>query len=69
MPYKALDDLPDSVKKLPKEAQRMWMKVFNAAAEQYDDESRHFSTAWSAVNKKYGKRESLIEQIDNFIKR
>lgn len=58
MPYKSTEDLPDPVKKLPADAQKMWMAVFNSAEEQYDDERRWFSTAWSAVNEKYGKTEA-----------
>lgn len=65
MPYKSIDELPDPVKKLAPEAQKMWLKVFNSAAEQYDDESRWFSTAWAAVNKKYGKSEESIVGLVN----
>ena len=55
MPYKSTKDLPSHVKDLPKEAQKMWMKVFNSAEKQYDEEGRAFATAAAAVNKKYGK--------------
>ena len=39
MPYESLRDLPESVKKLSKELQEAWMKAFNAAYEQYENES------------------------------
>jgi len=68
MPYKSVDELPDPVKKLGAEAQKMWLKVFNSAAKQYGDESRWFATAWAAVNKKYGKTEgSLVGQVDRLL--
>jgi len=51
MPYESLRDLPESVKKLSKELQEAWMKAFNAAYEQYEDEQKAFATAWSVVRK------------------
>ena len=67
MPYSKLSELPEPVKKLPEEAQKMWMKVFNSAAKQYDEEERWFATAWAAVNKKYGKRESLFDLTTRYL--
>ena len=52
MPYKTNQALPDSVKgSLPKAAQDIFRKVFNAALKQYDDEEKAFKVAWSAVKK------------------
>lgn len=49
-PYDSINELPASVKKLPKEAQRVFMTVFNSAYKQYDgDEARSFATAWKAT--------------------
>ncbi len=55
MPYDALSDLPDAVKKLPKHGQEIYMKAFNAAFEQYNDEGKAAATAWAAVGTKYKK--------------
>ncbi len=58
MPYDKLSDLPDSVKdNLPKHAQEIFLAAFNSASEQYDDESRWFATAWSAVENVYEKND------------
>lgn len=51
MPYNSLSELPEAVKKLPKHAQEIWMKAFNSAYEQYQDESKAFAVAWAAVKK------------------
>lgn len=57
MPYNKKSDLPDSVKNaLPAEAQEIWMKAFNSAEKQYEDEEKAFKVAWSAVKKSYEKR-------------
>lgn len=66
MPYKSVDELPDSVKdNLPKHAQEIYMEAFNSAWEQYDepeerrgDDSREetaHKVAWAAVTKQYEK--------------
>lgn len=58
MPYKQLDQLPDSVKdRLPKHAQEIFMAAFNNATEEYKDEETAFKVAWSAVKHKYEKGE------------
>ncbi len=54
MPYDALSDLPDAVKKLPKHAQEIYLSAFNNAFEQYNgDEAKSAATAWAAVKTKY----------------
>lgn len=54
MPYDKLADLPEEVKKLPEQAQHIWMAAFNNAFHQYNgDESTTFAVAWSAVKNKY----------------
>jgi len=50
-PYHRVDELPDSVKKLPKNLQKMWMSTWNSVYDQYKDESKAFRVAWSQVNK------------------
>jgi len=56
MPYQTIGELPPAVKKLPRDAQEMWLKVFNSAWDQYDDEGKAAATAWAAVKKKWEKR-------------
>ena len=62
MPYKTINELPDSVQgALPKHAQEIYKEAFNSALEQYaspqdrrGDESREetaHKVAWSAVKK------------------
>ena len=58
MPYEELDDLPDSVKRnLPKHAREIYLKAYNSAEEQYDEEDRRHRVAWAAVEQKYEKNE------------
>ncbi|MBW4576642.1 MAG: ChaB family protein [Aphanothece sp. CMT-3BRIN-NPC111] len=58
MPYKQLDELPDSVKDhLPKHAQEIFMAAFNNATEEYGEEETAFKVAWSAVKRDYEKGE------------
>ena len=67
MPYDSLKDLPDSVRdNLPKHAQEVYIASFNNAWEEYkeaedrrDGASREevsHKVAWSAVKKKYEKK-------------
>ena len=56
MPYKSVDDLPDGVKNhLPLEGKRMFLKVFNAAYDEYKEEDRAFKVAWHAIKQKFKK--------------
>jgi len=55
MPYKDLNDLPESVREhLPKHAQEIYRAAYNSAWDEYgQDEERARRVAWSAVKKKY----------------
>jgi len=56
------------LKKYPKEAQEMFLKVLNAALEQYpDDEGKAIATAWSALYRKYGKRDEIEFQSARYM--
>jgi len=53
-PYKTIDDLPPNVTNvLPKEAQRIYMRVFNDAYPKGEDYARR--VAWSVIKKMYKK--------------
>ena len=68
MPYKRIEDLPESVREnLPKHAQEIYMEAFNSAWDQYDqpeerrgdasrEETAH-KVAWGAVKRVYEKDE------------
>lgn len=67
MPYKKLNELPDPVKNnLPHHAQEIYLAAYNSAWDEYakpadrrDDASREevaHRVAWSAVKKKYQKK-------------
>lgn len=69
MPYKSIDNLPDSVKQnLPIHAQEIYITVFNHAWDEYADESKRrtnesreeisHKVAWAAVKEKYRKTDS-----------
>jgi cation transport regulator len=68
MPYNRIDQLPDSVQNtLPKHAQEIYKESFNRAEEGYQDpekrredgslEETAHRVAWSAVKKKYEKKD------------
>jgi cation transport regulator len=58
MPYRNLEDLPDSVKHhLPKHAQEIFRAAFNNALEEYSEEERAFRVAWAAVKRDYEKKD------------
>lgn len=61
MPYAGVEEVVKrfpKLKKYPPEAREMFLKVINAALEQYpDDEGKAIATAWAAINKKYGRRD------------
>ena len=67
MPYDSIDELPESVREsLPWRAQRIYMRVFNSAWNQYADPLRRrrgatreetvHRVAWAAVKESYEKR-------------
>ncbi|MBW3551469.1 MAG: putative cation transport regulator ChaB [Proteobacteria bacterium] len=66
MPYKEIDDLPDSVRdNVPKHAQEIYKEAFNSAWNEYQDpddrrgdasrEETAHKVAWSAVKHGYEK--------------
>ena len=66
MPYKKIEDLPDSVRDhVPEQAQGIYLAAFNSAWDEYadsDDRQGHASreetahrVAWSAVKRRYHK--------------
>jgi cation transport regulator len=68
MPYDEISDLPDRVKEnLPRHAQEIYLEAYNSAWEEYadpekrrDDTSREetaHKVAWSAVKRKYEKKD------------
>lgn len=58
MPYKNIEDLPKKIRKiLPKEAQKLFVKVFNQAYKKHD-EATAFKIAWAVIKKKYIKSPS-----------
>jgi cation transport regulator len=72
MPYKRIEDLPESVRAhLPVHAQEIYMKAFNSAFEEYADpgkrrgdasrEETAYRVAWAAVKEVYGKDEKTGE--------
>jgi cation transport regulator len=62
MPYEKPSELPDSVREnLPEGAQKIYLKAFNNAWDEYADQDDRESTAhkvaWSAVKQRYEKRD------------
>ena len=68
MPYKNINALPDSIKdNLPEHAQEIYLAAFNSAWDQYQEAEYRYSdddretvshkVAWSAVKKKYEKKD------------
>ena len=54
MPTKK-EDLPGTLKRSPKKAQRTYAETLDAAEEQYDSEARAHRAAWSAVKHSFEK--------------
>lgn len=68
MPYRSIQELPDSVKdNLPKHACEIYKEAYNSAWEEYKDpeerrgdasrEETAHRVAWAAVKKKYEKKD------------
>jgi cation transport regulator len=66
MPYRTVQDLPSNLRELlPQHAQEIFLKAFNSAWEEYQEQSNRsesisqeemaFRVAWNAVKKKYTK--------------
>ena len=61
MPDKTINDLPENIKKhLPVHAQSIFLKAFNNALNEYNDENIAFKVAWSSVKKSYKKDSNEI---------
>lgn len=54
MPYQ-LNKPPDTIKKLPKGAQKIWIETFNAVEKDTKDEDKARQAAWANVKKEYKK--------------
>lgn len=76
MPYKRIDQLPDSVRKnLPKHAQEIYKESYNSAEEGYRDpekrredgslEETAHRVAWSAMKQKYEKKDGAWVRKDS----
>jgi len=67
MPYATVSEVVQRFPKLEKysrEAQEMFLHVLNAALEQYpDDEGKAIATAWSALYKKYGRKDEVSHGV------
>lgn len=55
MPYSAIKDLPDDVKKLPTKAKQIFMAAFNNAFDAGNSEETCFKIAWAAVRNMFKK--------------
>jgi cation transport regulator ChaB len=58
------DDLPGTLKRSPKKAQRTYAKTLDSAEETYDDTSRAHRAAWSAVKHSFEKKGDHWEAKD-----
>ena len=63
MPTKK-EDIPGTLKRSPKKAQRTYAETLDSAHEQYDSEARAHQTAWSAVKHSFEKKGDHWEQKD-----
>lgn len=50
MPYNSVNQLPENIKKLPLEAQKVFLKVFNQSFQKYG-EGKSFAIAWEATKR------------------
>jgi cation transport regulator ChaB len=63
MPTKK-EDIPGTLKRSPKKAQRTYAETLDSAHEQYDSEARAHQTAWSAVKHSFEKKGDHWEPKD-----
>jgi cation transport regulator ChaB len=63
MPTKK-EDLPGTLKRSPRKAQRTYAETLDSAHEQYDSEARAHQTAWSAVKHSFEKVGDHWEEKD-----
>jgi cation transport regulator ChaB len=52
MPYDRIEELPESIKNLPKKAQVMFLQAFNKVYDKYGEETS-FKIAWNVVKKNF----------------
>jgi cation transport regulator ChaB len=58
------EELPDTLKRSPKKAQRTWMKTHDSAVEQYGEGERAHRTAFAAVKHSFEKVDDHWEAKD-----
>jgi cation transport regulator ChaB len=58
------DELPDTLKRSPRKAQRTWIKTHDSAVEQYGEGQRAHRTAFAAVKHSYERVEDRWEPKD-----
>ncbi len=58
------DELPDTLKRSPKKAQRTWIKAHDSAVETYGEGERAHRTAFSALKHSYEKVVDRWEEKD-----
>ena len=58
-------ELPSTLQRSPKKAQRTFAKAYDSAMDEYDDEERAARTAWSAVKHSFEKVGDHWEQKEN----
>lgn len=56
MPYKDISELPSSVKKLPTQAQKYFLQVFNEVYKKNQSDAKSMKIAWSMVKEKFTKK-------------
>ena len=64
MPVDDEKDLPGTLKRSPRKAQRTYAKTLESAEESYDDPSRAHRAAWSAVKHSFEKKGDHWETKD-----
>ena len=55
MPKQGYEDIPDTLKRSPKEAQRTWKKTHDSAVKEYGDGRRAHMTAYGSLKHKFEK--------------
>lgn len=66
MPYKDISELPSSVKKLPTQAQKYFLQVFNEVYKKNKSDAKSMKIAWSMVKEKFSKKYlNLNDNTDN----
>lgn len=58
------DEIPSTLRRSPKKAQRTFAKAHDSAADEYGDERRANQTAWAAVKRTYEKVGDRWERKD-----